>query len=73
MQMNVNNFLVAQMVPEIYAKNTSFKISQMYFFATHCIFIYKGLKRRKYELEKYQFVYFGETKNTILRISPRKK
>ena len=36
MQIDVNNFFVAQMVPEIYAKNTSFKISWICFFVTHC-------------------------------------
>ena len=36
MYIDVNNFFVAQVVPEIFAKNTSFKISQMYIFVINC-------------------------------------
>ena len=39
MQIDVNNFFIAQVVPESSAKNTSFKISWMCFFVTHCIFV----------------------------------
>ena len=38
MQINLNNFFVAQMVPEIYAKNTSLKTARWFFFVTHCSF-----------------------------------
>ena len=37
MQIDGNNFFVVQVVPEIYAKNTYFKNSQMYIFVTDCI------------------------------------
>ena len=36
MQIDVNNFFIAQMVPEIYAKNTYFKNRQMFIFVTDC-------------------------------------
>ena len=41
MLINVNNFFVAQVVPEINAKNTSLKNIQMWFFVTYCIKIIK--------------------------------
>ena len=36
MQIDFENFFIAKVVPEISVKNTSFKISQMCIFVTHC-------------------------------------
>ena len=38
MQIDVNNFFVTQVVPEIHAKNTYFKNRYMCIFVTDCIY-----------------------------------
>ena len=42
MQIDVNNVFVAQVVPEIYAKNTSFKNSYVDVFFGYSITVYKS-------------------------------
>ena len=51
MQIDLNNFFVPQVVPEIYAKNTSFKIARGFFL----LLTVKHVSRQRCEIE-----YFAE-------------
>ena len=51
-----NIFFIAQVIPQIYAKNTSFKNSWMCFFVTHCI------------VDQAQYGYKSHYKNMTLKV-----
>ena len=75
MQINVENFFVVHVVPEIYAKNTNFKSSQMCFFcysvqtslsnlpfkAFYMNYIYKTkLQKQTFALYKYLVLFLAQ-------------